>query len=701
MKKKIIPVLALFLSLILLSNVYAAIDVTLETQPPSDASDCTAGYALTGVAWISNGYVNITCETIDDLHNATFYRGTQKILMLDFDQSYINKTEYGAPPPADRVNITFYKVQFLNHTSQTWTDLPSEDSFLLQFAYRQQIGVRVIWQDDPDTPSYVLTGSFIITRGMPYVQVEWQITNLLGVAYDLEFVPSGEFYVPSDTTILSSDLEAWNETTAIYATGNPWAFGHAWFTVGFTTNGSSIDNPKMENNTRIFLNDTESELLDPLPYEAVIGDSSEAYWAQNFTFGEPTPSHCQYNYTFVLQNIDTVDSWHFAEMWVPQDVTWLGLYFSSDNGTTWGNGIGYNWETQETSGTQFQTTNGTSINATIYDLSEAGGSGLNISTTAKSDNPKSYNYSSLLGVYDRVALGVRLWGDTGQDWFNSSSACLIKAQVTFTGNARYWFDYDYSNFEREPGQGYGLLNQTDGRLYFIDDYNTSAPAWAIGMNQTLRHLRVTSYPNGSLENVLFAWNQTLDDEATGAFIMNVFGFLSLNTDVYTRGDTDVPDVFEYGADNPRFQIHEALVQTRFQTLQTYLVTSTGQRRYILNWTQTLTSTDWDSTGNYTVALVEYDRVSGGWSPITSPTWVYRRSSSPVIDTFDSSNLGSIEFYLTTPPPIILPGVTGVTPSPTPGPKPLSAQNVSQLTIIVVAGIAALAVAFLILYSKHR
>jgi hypothetical protein len=693
-RRYLLTLFALFL--ILVPYVFAATNVTLETQPPSDPSDCTVGIDVNGIAWISNGYVNITCNTPADLHNATFYRGTQKVLTLDFDQSYINKTEYGAPPPPDRVNITFYKIQFLNHTSQNWTDVPSDGSFLLEFAYRQQIGFQVIWQDDPDTPSYILAGSFIVTRGMPWVQVEWQITNLLGVAYDLEFVPCGIFYIPSDTTILSSNLRAWNETTAIYNTGNPWANNYAWFTVGFTTNGSSIDNPSMENNTRIFLNNTESEILDPLPYEAIIGDSDDAFWAQNYTFGEPVPPYCQYNYTFILQNLDTVDSWHFAELWLPQNVTWVGFYFSTDNGTTWENGIGYNWETQEPSGTQFQTTNGTSINATIYDLSVASGSSLNISTTAGSDNPELYNYSSLLGVYDRVALGVSLWGDTGEDWFNSSSACFIKVQVTFTGNAQYWFDYDYSNFETEPGQGYGLLNQTDGRLYFIDDQNSSAPAWAIGMNQTLRHLRVTSYPNGTLENVLFSWNQTLLNATTGAFTMNVFGFLSLDTTAFAEGDPDIPDIFEFGADNPRFQIHEAFIKTAFEPLQTYV--SGSQRRYILNWTQTLTTTDWNSTGNYTIAMVEYNRTVNGWAPITTPNWLYRRSSSPTVDIFDSEGETSIEFYLTSLPPTLPPG-RRETPTTTPPETGITPPPANVTASIIIGAIIILA-AVLYLWRKR-
>lgn len=683
-RRYILTIFALFS--ILVPYAFSATDVTLTTQPPSDASDCTAGIGVNGASWVSNGYVNVTCETFDDLHNATFYRGTQKILMLDFDQSYINKTEYGAPPPPDRENITFYEIQFLNHTSQNWTDFPSDDSFLLEFAYRQQIGVRAVWQDDPVTPSYVLTGSFIVTRGMPWVQVEWQITNYLGVAYDLEFVPCGLFYIPSDTTILSSSLEAWNETTAIYNTGNPWANSHAWFTVGFTTNGSSIDNPTMENETAIFLNDTSYEELDPLPYEAVIGDSGEALWAQNYTFGEPVPAYCQYNYTFVIQNLDSVDSWHFAELWVPENVTWVGFYFSTDNGTTWQNGVGYNWEGDEPSGVQFQTTNGTSINATVYDLSVAGGSGANVSQTPSADNPESYNYSSLLGVYDRVALGVSLWGDTGEDWFNSSSACFVKVQVTFAGNARYWFDYNYSNFEIEPEQGYGLLNQTDGRLYFIDDNNASAAGWAIGMNQTLRQFRVTSYPNGSLENVLFGWNQTLDNDTTGAFIMNVFGFLSLNSTAFSEGDVNVPDIFEFGADNPRFQIQEALVQTRFETLQTYL--NDSQRIYVLNWTQTLTATNWTSTGNYTVALVEYDRDTDGWAPTTTPDWVYRRSSSPIVDTFDSEGETSIEFYLTSVPSVPIPPVIPHGHHETPTPSPSETETITTTTNVTVSLIVA-------------
>jgi hypothetical protein len=712
MKKKNLSILFLTLALLLtlsLFRVSAATDVTLETQPPADASDCKYAINITEQSSFANGYVNVTFNTLEDLHNMTFYRKSQKILMLNFDECYINYTEYGAPPPADRINITFYKAQWYNISAEGWetfdTIVPEENDPQDYFNYKQQMTWRALWQDDPVTPSvYALEGDFTITRGMPWVQVEWHITNYLGVAYNLEFVPGGLFYMHTDQTILSSTLEAWNETTLTYDTGTPWANSHAWFTVGFTVNGSAIDNPGMENNTHIFLNNSESELLDPLDYEAIIGDCSEAQWVQNFSFGEAVPAHCQYNYTFIMQNLDSVNSWHFAELWVPQGVSWLGLYFSSDNGTTWSNGIGYNWDTQEAAGVHFHTTNGTDINATIYDLSVAGGTGLNVSTSAGSDNPTVYNYSSLLGVYDRVAFGLSLQGDTGQDWYNSSSAAYIKVQVIFNSTVRYWFDYDYSNFEREPGQGYGLLNQTDGRLYFVNDQDTTAQGWAIGMNQTLRNLRITCYANRTMQNVLFSWNQTLADEATGCFIMNVFGYLHLNTDVFSSGDPAVPDVFEYGADTPRFQIHEALVKTIFATLQTFI---SSERCYTLNWTQNLTLTSWDSTGNYTVALVQYNRSQNGWMPTTTPTWVYRRSGSPVVDLLDSSSISTITFYLTVEPSVPDTSPIPTTPTTTPSGVPTYSTTGTPITtetmtwIIVAVVMVVACVGATILYKRRK
>lgn len=625
----------------------------METQPPADSSDCRAVIDQDGIGWVSNGYVLVGFNTTYELSNMTFYRKTQKVLTIDFSESYLNITEDDPQAPTEQERLGFIKIQWFNHTGSgddwvTWDDdtgqIPDTE-----FAYRQQIIVRVVWQDDPETPTYIFFGIFTITRGMPWVQVEWQTTNLIGGTYNFEFVPCGIFYIPSNRTILSSTLGSWNETTGCNY-GNSFA-ANTWFTVGFTTNGSATNNPSMENQTSIFLYDDTWERLDPLNYEAIIGHSSSANWTQDFS---NVPY--QYNYTFVLLNEDSVDSWHFAELWIPKNITWIGFYYSTDNGTTWENGIGYHWGNEETSGTTFQTTNGTAINATIYDIGVAGGSGASVHATPTAEYPANYNYSSLLGVYDRVAFGLELKGDLGQDWFDSLSAALVKAEVWFNGTARYFFDYDYSIFDSEPEQGYGLLNQTDGRLYFITANSANSQAWAIGMNQTLYRLRVTNYADMTLQNVLFSWNQLLEDGETGAFIMNVFGFLSIDTITTLQDDETLLDIFEFLGDNPRFQIHESFVKTTFSPLQTY---SGVQRRYILNWAQTLTQTDWDSTGNYTIAMVEYNRTTNGWTPVTIVSWVHRRSSSPIVDTFESTDLSSVEFYLSTD------SMGGLPPSPSP------------------------------------
>jgi hypothetical protein len=665
-------------------NIASAVplsDVTLGTQPPADASDCQASIEdATGVGWINNGYVKVSFNTTTELDSITFYRGAAKVLMLDLCESYLNVSEIEQPTP-DQIPLEFYKLQWANYTGEggweDWTvENPIPDNY---FAYRQQIVIRAIWQDDPDDPWYILTALITITRGMPYVQTGWIVTNLFGGTRNIEFIPCGVFYLSSNRTILTSDLSAWNETTGL-TYGNAWA-NDTWFAVGFT----AVDT---DAKVDIQLFDETQETLTPSTYQAINGHSTAANWTQSFS-----TLPYEYNYTFILNSTNTAQQWCTAELWTPQDVDSVAFYYSTDEGETWTAGISYNFTDASGDATGFQTMDSTDVNATIYDVGTADFYHLTptvdpvISTT--NAEPSSYTYTDLLGVYDRVAFGVELPDDA------SGSACYIKAQVIFTGAARFYLEYDDSRepFDEKPEQDYNLVNQTGSELYFVTA-NSTTSAWAIGMNQTLSHLRVTNYANGSLQNVLFSWSQTLGDEESAGFLMNVFGFPSINTN--TAG------IFRLNTDSPRFQLHEALVLTIFSTLQTYWDSANGRRVYVLNWTQILVDTPWDSVGNYTVALVEYDRASNGWHPLTSPTWLFRRSSSPIVDTFDSSELTGIAFYLTkgggTVPPS---GAEEPTTPPTPtAAPPFSITGISGTDIMlagfVVAVIAIIAVAVYVL-----
>lgn len=525
---------------------------------------------------------------------------------------------------------------------------------------------------------------------------------LQGLTCDMEFVPSGLFYLDSDQAILSSNLTYWNETTTPYS-GNAWGGMEPWWTVGFTTNGTVYTSSK----TSICLNDTTYEDLNPLNYQAINGHSRAAYWDENFS-----SLPYQYNYTFLLSNLNTIAGWHYAEMWVPQNVSALSLYTSADNGTTWTAGLKYNWTTATGSGT-FATSNGTSVNATIYDHGEPYGIVANVTTTLHADNSPTYEYSSQQGVYDRLAIGVSLQGDTGQNPLNSSSAAFIKVQVFFNDSARYWFDALASpEFTAEPGQGYGLLNQTDGRLSFITYGNATAPAWAIGMNQTMSHLRITNYPNGSLENVLFAWGQAgVIDQSTFEFNTNVLAFLSVNTTAYSLGDTLVPDIFEYGADNLRFQFHESLVYTDFWPMVTEV--ANNQRRYYLAWNQWLTPTTWSSPGNYTVAL-PHPTTTNGWAPISAVYWLYVRSGSPLTSIIDSTYLGLTYVYFHLFANLALPplGTGTLPPSPTSTQPPtgftpagpsatLTPSTLDSLIAVIIIGIILFFIVVLVMKRRRK
>lgn len=677
-KKKIFPLLALLLALFLIANVYAVNDngypyVTLETQPPADASDCQASIDTNDVGWISNGYVKVSFNTTTVLRSITFYRGTTKILMLDLTKSYLNVSEEQETP--EQWGIAFYKLQWYNHTDGGWDTWDADTEDIDEyFAYRQQIIIRVLWQGDPDT--YILAGIFTITRGMPSVQVEWQITNEFGGQRFIEFVPCGVFYVPSDRAILSSDLSTWNERTGI-AYGNSFA-EDTWFAVGFTAVDTDAD-------TDIQLLSGVQETLTPTTYRGVIGHSTDANWTQSFA-----TSPYEYNHTFILSNTKTPTIWCTAELWTPQDVESVAFYYSTDNGVTWDFGISYNFTKGAGVATGFQTMDETNVNATIYEVGYASSTVDPLISTPNAA-PSSYTCSDFLGVYDRIALGVEIKDD--------ASAAYVKAQVRFTGTARFCLEYDdvREPFDVEPMQDYNLVNQTDGRLYFVTANSASSPAWAIGMNQTLSKLRITNYANKSLENVMFSWLQTLNDNEIGAFTTNVHGFLSVST---TDAPGVPPKIFEFGSDNPRFQIHEALVTATFQ-LQTYL---SGTRRiYVLSWIQTLTDTDWDSTGNYTIAMVEYTRATNGWMPTLTPNWIYRRSSSPIVDIFDSYGQDNIEFYLTAAGGIIE-GVTppaATPPPPTPPSLTMIPTTTTETLVLAAYIIIIIAMAAVTLYWYKR
>lgn len=678
MKKKTVAFVVLFLSLALLSSmVYAVIPpATLETQPPADASDCYSSIeSSTAVGWIDNSYVAVSFNDTEELASVTFYRAASKVLTIDFDQSYLNVSEIEQPTP-DEIPLVFYKLQWLNFTDSGWEEWteqnPIPDNY---FAYCQQIIVRALWQDDLVDPWYILAGTFVIYRGMPWVQIAWQVTNLFGGPRIIEFVPCGIFYLPSNRTILSSDLSAWNESTGL-TYGNAWA-NDTRFTVGFT----AVD---FSGGTSIQLFDGTQDNLAPETYRAINGHSAAANWTQSFS-----TLPYQYNYTFILNSTNTIKQWCTAELWTPQDVDSVAFYYSTDKGVTWHAGLSYNFTEEEGTDNGFKTMGNNAVNATIYELCSADFYHLfpSVSPVISTPNadPNDYWMTSLLGVYDRVAFGVELPNDT------ATSACYVKAQVTFTGAARFYFEYSRRlPFDTKPEQDYNLVNQTDGELYFMTANSSSAPAWGIGMGQYLSHLRVTNYANGSLQNVLFSWSQTLDDEESAMFAMSVLGFPSINTNSHS--------IFNLSSDTPRFQIHEGYILTMFSPLTTYL--DSGNRRiYILNWTQELFATPWESTGNYTVALVEHDRATNGWAPLTSPTWLFRRSSSPIVDVLDSSALTGIAFYLTTSGESgTPPGITTGEPTPTPTtttPSLSILPNVADTDLILLA-IAIVAVVVLVL-----
>ena len=630
------------------ATIYTA---DLTTQPPADDSDCWATIDSTLTGWIGNGFVKVSFNTTSQLQNITFYRGSQKILMLDMTNSYLNYSEAGGSP--SKATLTFYKIQYYVHNTngwQTWSlSSPIPDNY---FAYRQQIIIRAIWQDAPTPTAYRLIGIFRVTRGMPFVQVEWQITNYMGAQFDWEFVPNGLFYVTTTATVLNTTQNLVWGNVANYIYNNPWAetagiYQYAKYFVGYTLNGSATANPLYNKLLQLHSADYYQNASD------VFGHWTRCNWSEDFS-----ASPYEYNYTFYMDNDNTTSVWSFAELWIPQGLENITFYYSTDGGSTWNLAMWYNFTLGSGGGSGFQSVNGTSISGALYNVSIAGGSGAAILASVPT-KPSTYNYSSYLGVYDRIALGLKLGADDSDSSPpDGSDEVLVKVQIQFTGTARYWFDYSTNQY-------YGLKNANEDWIWFFHD-TTTGYAWGIGMNQTLRHFRVTSRCDKTLANVLFSWNETLKDQESGAFTMNVLAYPNFQPAI----DRDSDLIYDYldptyltSYDYPLYQTYEAAVITTFNPLQYWVGTDANNRQvkfYILSWSQRNTS----STYEPSIALVNPSKTTNGWNPTTTPTWRFVRTGSPNVKTFDSTGMSQITFQLTytyTPP-------SGGAPSPAPSPS---------------------------------